>query len=443
MEQDNNKKYLIERRKKLCENVQPGLVILDSARECFYNHDCSYPYRQNSDLYYYCNIEQTDSTLVLEVKEDKTFESHIFVTPRDPQLEIWTGKILSHDEVKALYGIDHVYDNTEQEIKERLGKLFSQHKDKHLYFNCPNSTSKILKFIEENKTGYQIGNLLEITEAQRCVKDISEIELMRKAAKLSAEAHKFAMEDTCPEIFEYELDACIIFNTMKYGSKRLAYPSIVASGNNATTLHYQKNDCVLKDGDLVLVDAGCEYQYYASDITRTWPVNGRFTDSQKEIYQLVLDCQKKCIEMVKPGITLYDIHLKSVEIITEGLIKLGLLEGSIEDNITERNTVFGKYSYTKYYMHGLGHWLGLDVHDCRSVSMRKTKLVPGHVFTIEPGIYISKDDANVPDKYKGIGVRIEDDILVTETGYEVLSKDVPKEIKDIENTVYGGKSFRF
>ena len=428
MEQYNNKKYLIERRKKLCENVQPGLVILDSARECFYNHDCSYPYRQNSDLYYYCNIEQTDSTLVLEVKEDKTFESHIFVTVRDPKLEIWTGKIFSHDEVKELYGIDYVYDNTEQEIKQRLGKLFSQHKDKHLYFNCPNSASKVLKFIEENKTGYQIGNLLELTESQRCVKDISEIELMRKAAKLSAEAHKLAMRATRTSKMEYELDALIIYHTMKNGSKRLAYPSIVASGNNATTLHYSKNNCELKDGALVLVDAGCEYQYYASDISRTWPVNGRFTAPQKEIYQLVLDVQKQCIEMVKPGITFYDIHLKSIEIITAGLIQLGLLEGSVEDNIKDRTC-------QKYYMHGLGHWLGLDVHDCLpSVSMRKTKLVPGHVFTIEPGIYISQD-ANVPDKYKGIGVRIEDDILVTENGYEVLSKDAPKEIDEIESLI--------
>ena len=434
MEQGNNKNNLIERRKKLCENVQPGLVILDSARECFYNHDCSYPYRQNSDLYYYCNIEQPNSTLVLEVKEDKTFESHMFVTVREPNLEIWTGKIFSHDEVKELFGIDHVYDNTEQEIKERLGKLFSQHKDKHLYFNCPNSTGKILKFIEENKTGYQTGNLLEITDDQRCVKDISEIELMRKAAKLSAQAHKLAMRATRTSKIEYELDALIIYHTMKNGSKRLAYPSIVASGNNATTLHYSKNNSVLKDGDLVLVDAGCEYQYYASDISRTWPVNGKFTDSQKEIYQLVLDAQKQCIEMVKPGITLYDIHLKSVEVITKGLISLGLLEGSVEDNIKERSTSIGKYKYTKYYMHSIGHWLGLDVHDCYSVSMKRTKLVPGHVFTIEPGIYIS-NDADVPDKYKGIGVRIEDDILVTATGYEVLSKDVPKEIDEIESLI--------
>jgi len=187
-----------------------------------------------------------------------------------------------------------------------------------------------------------------------------------------------------------------------------------------------RNDSPLRDGDLVLIDAGCEYKYYASDISRTWPVNGKFTEPQREIYQLVLDVQKACIEMVKPGLNFIEIHDKSVEMITEGLIRLGLLSGTVEQNIFDG-------SYDRFYMHGVGHWLGMDVHDCPSTSMR-TKLKPGHVFTIEPGIYIPCD-TDIPEKYRGIGVRIEDDILVTENGYEVLSCGAPKEIQDIELVV--------
>ena len=423
---NNNNKMsqpnLIERRSKLCQNLIDStnnnkIVIFDSAQELYFNHDCAYLYRQDTNLYYYCPINQPASTLVLVSFKDQV-TSYLFIEKRDPVKETWIGKRLENEDAKRLFSVDHVYNNNE--LEEVMDKLFSElQSSTSIYYNCPDKNSKMSRYIY-----YKLGpssDLLPVVELQRCIKDPYEIDIMRKSAKISANAYVSAMKGTRPDMMEYEIDAILMYEFIRKGVRRVAYNNIVASGENATILHYDCNNSTMMDGDLLLVDGGGEYEHYASDISRTWPINGKFSEAQREIYQIVLDAQKACIDMVKPGISLADLHKKSVEIVSEGLIKLGILSGTQED-------VISNLSYKKYYMHGVGHWLGSDVHDCPAIG--KIEFRPGMTFTVEPGLYLDK---TCPvEKYRGIGVRIEDDILVTENGYEVLSRHVPKEISEIE-----------
>jgi len=250
--------------------------------------------------------------------------------------------------------------------------------------------------------------------------------MMKAAGEISARAHKRAMQFASPGCFEYQLEAEIHHEFAMAGARSPAYSTIVGSGNNACILHYTQNNGQINDGDLILIDAGAEYQGYAADITRTFPANGKFTHAQREIYSLVLKAQKSVLDMLAPGVTLSQAMLHSAEIITQGLVDLGVLEGSVAENLEDE-------SWRHFYMHGLGHFLGLDVHDVGNykVEGEDRPLKPGMVITIEPGVYISQD-SDAPDKYKGIGVRIEDDVVITATGVEILTSDVPKEIDEIE-----------
>jgi Xaa-Pro aminopeptidase len=276
----------------------------------------------------------------------------------------------------------------------------------------------------------------------RVLKSPAEIELMRKAAQISAHAHRTLMTHCRVNQKEYELEALFQYQCMQAGARALAYPSIIAGGSNACILHYIKNDETLKDGDLVLVDAGAEYQNYASDITRTFPVNGQFNAFQKALYQVVLKAQCAAIELLKPGLIWEQLQGVMVEILTEGLLELGILKGNLKKLIAEK-------AYQKFYMHSSGHWLGLDVHDVGSyaseqcsqkLSARGTRILEaGMVLTIEPGIYIPKGACDVPEQWRGIGIRIEDDILVTPTGYEVLSAGIPKTVEEIEDLMHAKK----
>ncbi|HEU4594228.1 MAG TPA: M24 family metallopeptidase, partial [Pyrinomonadaceae bacterium] len=266
-----------------------------------------------------------------------------------------------------------------------------------------------------------------VLHEMRLFKTEEEIEHMQRAADIASEAHREAMRQVRPGMNEYEVEALIEYTFRRGGASGPAYNSIVGGGANATILHYVNNDAELRDGDLLLVDAGAEYMGYASDITRTFPVNGRFTDAQREIYELVLEAQERCIEMVAPGVTLDEMHQRSVEILTAGMVKLGLLEGDPAKLIEEEK-------YKKFYMHRLGHYLGLDVHDAGRYHLdgEPRPVEPGMVMTVEPGLYISEDADDVPEKYRGLGVRIEDDILVTPDGHRVLTAAAPKHIPDIE-----------
>ena len=264
-------------------------------------------------------------------------------------------------------------------------------------------------------------SLDSILHEMRLIKSDIEIEIMRKAGSITCEAHNHAMSSVKPGMFEYQLEAEYLYTFAKNGARFPAYNSIVGGGNNSCILHYNENNSELNDGDLVLVDAGCEYDYYASDVTRTFPVGKKFTEEQKLIYEVVLEAHKKSMEEIKPGNPWNKTHDKSVEVITDGLNDLGLLQGNQD--------------YSKFYMHRIGHWLGMDVHDVGNYKRdgEWRDFEPGMVMTIEPGIYILDSLEDVDTKWLGIGIRIEDDVLVTETGFEILTPDSPREISDIEN----------
>jgi Xaa-Pro aminopeptidase len=266
-----------------------------------------------------------------------------------------------------------------------------------------------------------------ITHEMRLIKSADEIELMQRAADIAAEAHIEAMKAARHGMKEYEIEALIEYHFRKNGAAAPAYTSIVGSGANATVLHYVSNDATLHDGDLLLIDAGAEYRGYASDITRTFPINGRFTEAQRDIYDLVLSTQIACVERVRPGQSVDELKNYSIELLTEGMVRLGLLKGDPVELIKEEK-------YKQFYMHGLGHFLGLDVHDVGRYHIKDEarRLAPGMVMTVEPGIYISVDARDVPEKYLGIGVRIEDDVLVTDNGPRVLSSKAPKQAEEIE-----------
>lgn len=412
--------HMENRRKLLVKSTGDAIIVIGSNPECYYNTDCTYLYRQNTNLYYYCvGLEQPNSTLVIDVK-DGSYKTYLFIDKYELDKEIWHGKKYKLDEAKDLFKVDDVYENTN--LIGFLTELIKLAKTgKNVLYNCPDKLSELYKFMSSQNYDNKLVNIIE---QLRNVKTADEISIIKIAAHISSHAHTQLLKFVRPNMMEYEVDAYLMYEFMRHGSRRVAYNNIVASGINAVTLHYDTNNKKMLSGELLLVDAGCEYGYYASDITRTIPVNGKFTDAQKQIYQLVLDTQKACIEMVKPGVILTDLHKRSVEMITEGLINLDILVGTVEDNI-KNNT------YKQFYMHGLGHWMGMDVHDNNTFSKKDNPLVAGNIFTVEPGIYI-RNDACVPDKFKGIGVRIEDDVLVTDTGYEVLTT-CPKEIVDIEH----------
>jgi Xaa-Pro aminopeptidase len=262
----------------------------------------------------------------------------------------------------------------------------------------------------------------------RLIKSQEEIRIMQQSADIAAAAHVEAMKAVRPGMMEYELEALIEFTFRRSGASAPAYSSIVGGGANATVLHYVNNDDTLRDGDLVLVDAGAEYKGYASDITRTFPVNGRFSEAQREIYELVLETQVSCVNMAQPGVTMEELKSHSIRMLTEGMVRLGLLKGETEELIKEEK-------YKQFYMHGLGHYLGMDVHDVGryQIDGQSRKLEPGMVITVEPGVYIAPGTKDIPEKYLGIGVRIEDDVLITEGGRNVLSSKVPKTIEEIES----------
>jgi Xaa-Pro aminopeptidase len=266
-----------------------------------------------------------------------------------------------------------------------------------------------------------------ILHEMRLIKSDEEIETMQRAADIAAEGHIEAMKSARPGMMEYELEALIEYTFRRNGAAAPAYTTIVGGGANATILHYINNDAPLRDGDLLLIDAGAEYRGYASDITRTFPVNGRFTEAQRDIYELVLASQVACIEMSRPGVSIDELHERSVEILTEGMARLGLLKGEVSTLIKEEK-------YKQFYMHRLGHFLGMDVHDVGlyRVKDESRRVEPGMVTTVEPGIYIPVDTKDIPEKYLGIGIRIEDDVLITSEGHRVLSDKAPKHVEEIE-----------
>ncbi|MBS0357855.1 MAG: aminopeptidase P N-terminal domain-containing protein, partial [Proteobacteria bacterium] len=359
----------------------------------------------------------------------------LFNRKRNPEQEIWVGHRAGQTGALEQYGADEAFPI--EQLDTKLPELL---RDKHkIYYTLGRSRdfdNKMTQWLEEirkevrrgvNAPG-EISDIDQLIHEQRLIKSPAEIELMRKSAQISAAGHIRAMKTCRPGMFEYEIEAELVYEFYKHGCRATAYDSIVASDNNACILHYTENSSSLQSGSLLLIDAAGEYQNYASDITRTFPINGQFTEAQKTIYELVLKAQLAGIAAVKPDNTFNQIQETIIPIITQGLLELGILKGSLESCIE-------KQSYRQFYMHNASHWLGLDVHDVGNYKVNGAwrKLKPGMVLTVEPGIYIAPNTPDVDPKWCGMGIRIEDDVLVTKNGCEVLSAEAPKSVKDIES----------
>jgi Xaa-Pro aminopeptidase len=419
-----------------------SVAIIPAAREAVRSHDTHYRYRQNSDFFYLTGFEEPEAIAVITPSKDKKFT--LFVRPRDLEQEIWTGYRAGVEGAVADYSADEAF--TISEFDEKLPELMDGPEVLYYAFGhtSPEMDQKIIRQLtsmrETNRKPLEAPRSIidpsAILHEMRVLKSPEEIEIMQRAADIAAEAHVEAMQNVRAGMMEYEVEAMLEAYFRKHGASGSSYTSIVGSGGNATVLHYIDNKDPLHDGDLLLVDAGAEYKGYASDITRTFPINGKFTDAQRDIYDLVLKCQKSCVDMVRPGVRLEDLKTHSIEVLTEGMVELGLLKGDPAKLIEEKK-------YMQFYMHNLGHYLGIDVHDAGRYYFNgeSRPAEAGMVMTIEPGLYISPDTSRIPDgfnqdippKYLGIGVRIEDDVCVTENGARVLTHKVPKEREEIES----------
>jgi Xaa-Pro aminopeptidase len=418
-----------------------SVAIIPAAREAVRSHDTNYRYRQNSDFFYLTGFEEPDAIAVIAPAKKKKFT--MFVRPRDLEQEIWNGYRAGVEGAISEYSADEAFPINE--FDEKLAEILDGPSVLYYAFghSTPEMDQKIIRQLtamrESNRKPLEppaaIVDPTSILHEMRVLKSAEEVEIMQRAADIAAEAHVEAMKAVRPGMKEYEVEAMLEAYFRKHGAAGSSYTSIVGAGGNATVLHYISNQDILRDGDLLLVDAGAEYRGYASDITRTFPINGKFSQPQREIYDLVLKTQMSCIDMVRPGVRLEDLKTHSIEMLTEGMAELGLLKGDPAKLIEEKK-------YMQFYMHNLGQYLGIDVHDAGRYYFNgeSRPAEVGMVMTIEPGLYISPDTSRIPEgfnkdipkQYLGIGVRIEDDVLVTEKGARVLTHKVPKDREEIE-----------
>ncbi|MDF7670970.1 Xaa-Pro aminopeptidase [Orbaceae bacterium ESL0721] len=428
---DIKQELLTRRNKFMAEMIPNSAAIFFAAPEAIRSNDTHYPYRQNSDFWYLTLFAEPEAVLLLIKPEepDQTVKSVLFNRKKDPVAEIWTGYRLGQEAAVSDILVDEAYlfDDIEFILPKLLnGKTALYHADSQ-YLYADHIVKNVMNTLREGgRQGFTAPTILidwrPILHTMRMFKSDFEIELMREAGKIAAKAHVRAMQHCRPSMYEYQLEAEILYEFANHGARFPSYNTIVGSGNNGCTLHYENNSCQLQSDDLVLIDAGCEYNYYASDITRTFPVNGKFTPAQREIYNIVLASQYRAIELFKPGVSIQEVNQQVVRIMVTGLVELGIMQGDVNRLIEEK-------AYLNYYMHGLGHWLGIDVHDVG--SDRNCPLQSGMVLTVEPGLYINQH-ADVPAQYRGIGIRIEDNIIITDNGNTVLTGDVPKDPDAIE-----------
>jgi Xaa-Pro aminopeptidase len=415
-----------------------SVALLRSPPEARRNGDVMFPFRQSSDLYYLTGFAEPDTTLVLRPGGDPA--TALFVRPRDPERETWDGRRAGVEGATSRFGADHAYPSTE--LSSRLCDLLANVDDLYYSVGVDRAFDAVvmraiadLRQMERRglRPPKRIVDPRGLLHEMRLIKSHEEIAALRIAADITAEAHGAAMRLAAPGVSERELEAVIDYTFRRRGGSGPGYGSIVGSGDNATILHYVENDAPLRDGDLVLIDAGCEYEFYTADVTRTFPVSGRFTDVQRRAYEIVLAAQQACIDMTRPGVTLDALHDRAVEILTEGMIELGLLSGAAKDRIADG-------SYKRFYMHRTSHWLGMDVHDVGSyveADGTPRPLVTGMVVTIEPGLYVARDADDVPDRLRGLGIRIEDDLLVTGDGHDNLTAATPKQVAEVERACAG------
>ncbi|MBE7453962.1 MAG: Xaa-Pro aminopeptidase [Kofleriaceae bacterium] len=422
------------RRQAYMEALGPGAVaIVRSLPERVRNGDSHYLFRQHSDVAYLTGFPEPETTVVLRPGADGE-RVVMFVRPRDPELETWDGRRAGIEGARERYGADAAYPAAE--LDQRLGDLIANCEELHYALGLDPDmdlrvAAALARLRKSEKRGKRPPRAVVDPRAAlhelRLHKSAEEVAILRKAAAITTEAHVAAMRAGRPGTFEYELEALVDFTFRKHGGAGPGYTTIVGAGENATILHYVENRCALAAGDLVLIDAGCEYHHYTADVTRTWPASGRFTPAQRELYDLVLEAQEAAVAAVRPGVTLDDLHQQVIRRLTEGMVALGLLEGPVDARIED-------LGYKKFYMHGTSHWLGMDVHDVGAYTRggKPRPLEPGMVITVEPGLYVAVDAPGVPERLRGLGVRIEDDVLVTAGGHENLTAACPKRVADLE-----------
>jgi len=430
-----------QRREQVMAKISTGTAIFRSAPTAVMHNDVEYVYRQDSDFYYLTGFNEPEAVAVLAPHHGE-HRFILFVQPKDREKEVWSGYRCGVEGAKEIYGADMAYPITELDDKlpqylqkaERI--YYHLGRDSHFNDRMIRHYQNLLVTRPRRGTGpIAIEDTGPILHGLRLHKSNFEVDLMRQAADIAVSAHNHAMSIARPGSYEYEIQAEIEHIFRLQGGMGPAYPSIVAAGKNACVLHYIENNYQMQEQELLLIDAGCAYRYYNSDITRTFPINGKFTPEQKALYEIVLEAQKQAIQEVKPGNGFDAPHKKAVQVLTEGLIEVGLLKGEVNQLIQE-----GKYK--QFYMHRTSHWLGLDVHDVGVYQHGEVPQVlqPGQVLTIEPGLYVvphtppAEDQPPIDDRWVGIGIRIEDDVLVTPQGNEVLTAGVPKEIADLERT---------
>ena len=409
-----------------------AVAVIPSAPVAIRNNDVEHDYRQDSDFFYLTGLDEPESVLVLSGAHP-SHRSVLFVRPRNPEREIWDGPRVGLEGARRVHGADHSLEITA--LDARLPDYLQD--TERLFYRVGRDREmddRVFRALEGTRRRHRLKQGFPTTivdpgaflHEERLKKDSVEIATMRRGAAVTAEAHRAAMMVVKPGAYEFEVEAEIQRVFRKAGCERPAYGPIVGSGPNATILHHRRNDRRMNEGDLLLIDAGCELEYYASDVTRTFPVSGTFTDGQRAIYDVVLAAQEACIAEVKPGSTVERVHEVAVQQIAAGLIELGLIEGPLERAIE-------KELYKPYYMHRTSHWLGMDVHDVGLYFLDgdARPLEPGYVLTVEPGVYIA-ENAELDEKWRGIGVRIEDDILVTGEGSDNLTAMIPRAPDDIE-----------
>ena len=427
--------YQVRRKRLFSQLADNALVMVASGEEQIRNRDVEYPFRADSNFFYLTGFIEADSILVL-IKKDGKQQTIIFVRPKDKKQEIWQGRRLGVEVAAKTLGVDQAFSN--EDFDEKMAEKVVDIETIYFSFAQLNQWSEVVaSWVEVQKEKsrqgvtptHQLLDVDSLLHEARVIKTPAEIAIMRQAAQISVKGHLAAMQVKGLE-YEYQVQAKLEAEFKQAGSSRVAFSSICASGDNACILHYTENSDRLKKDALILVDAGAEYQGYAGDITTTFPVSGRFTEPQKELYELVLKAQQAVISIIKPNIQYDELHRCAEKIITQGLIDLGILKGKVNELIENK-------SYKQFFMHGTGHWLGMDVHDVGNYKVNKQwrKLEQGMVLTVEPGIYISVEvgeELNVDKKYWDIGIRIEDDILVTNNGNELLTTGLPRTVSEIE-----------
>ncbi len=423
----------LRRRQALLATMQPGsAALIFAAPEATRSNDSEYPYRQSSDFWYFTGFNEPESVLVLIKSDDTHNHSVLFNRVRDLTAEIWFGRRLGQQAAPEKLGVDRAL--AFSEINDQLYQLLNgldvvyhaqgeyAYADEILFA----ALDKLRKGARQNlKAPATITDWRPAVHELRLFKSAEELEVMRRAGEISALAHTRAMEKCRPGMFEYQLEGEIHHEFSRHGARYPAYNTIVGGGENGCILHYTENESELRNGDLVLIDAGCEFKGYAGDITRTFPVNGKFTPAQCAIYDIVLHSLDTALMLFRPGTSIQEVTGEVVRIMVSGLVDLGILQGDVDQLVAEN-------AHRPFFMHGLSHWLGLDVHDVGAYGPERSRVLePGMVLTVEPGLYIAPD-ADVPAEYRGIGIRIEDDIVITETGNENLTASVVKNADEIE-----------